>query len=657
MAKELDHDVDSCLAFRTKGKINLVSFNKSSQVEGVFSGQPLQERAFLRIGPQLFAQFYNDKPILRELLNLGEIPLHCLQAITAIEDDRFLDHRGVNPTSILRATLKNIVNMGVVEGGSTITQQLVKNYFLTSKRTFQRKLKEIFMAMLLELRLDKDEIFQHYLNVIYMGQNGPFEVRGYGSASQHYFGKAIESLDLPQCALMAAIVNSPGRFNPFKYPKRAKRRRDRALLKMKEYDMIGESERERASVTPLPQRVPRNLSEPAPYYLQVVHREMKELNIDISQGLRVYTNLEIYAQETAHQSIRSQMAWLEKNLEKEKNSGEDRKLQALLISISLDNGGIVALEGGRDYKQTQYNRALNAHRQVGSVMKPFVYLAALESVNEEGEPYTPLTLLEDLPFTHEYEGQTWTPGNYEEDFKGQVPMFYALKNSINVPTAKLGLQVGLSSILDVSRRLGIYSHIVPLPSLTLGAFELYPLEVAESFATIARFGEYLPVSTIVKIESFDGNLIYERELKSETRVSPDTAAVLVGMLKQTLITGTARSISSWRGFTRSAAGKTGTTSDTRDAWFVGFTPYVLTVVWVGYDDNSSTGLTGSSGAVPIWSHFMKRYGETFPADDFKWPENTTAYEYKWSEMQDVVPGIKEHEKIPHRLIFRRGNEP
>ena len=606
------------------------------------------------MGSQLFAQFYNNKPILRELLSLGEVPLHCLQAITAIEDNRFLDHRGINPTSIVRATLKNIINMGVVEGASTITQQLVKNYFLTHQKTFKRKLKEILMAMLLELRLDKDKILQHYLNVIYMGQNGSFEVRGYGSAAQHYFGKKLGSLDLPQCALMAAIVNSPGHFNPFRYPDRAKKRRNKVLRKMTKAHMIGKNEEEKASASPLPLQVPRNLSEPAPYYLQAVRRELKKLNIDPSQGLKVYTNLEVYAQEAAHQSIRSQIATLEKTLlKKHKN----KKLQALLISINLDNAGIVALEGGRGYRQTQYNRALDAHRQVGSVMKPFVYLAALESMDENGKPYTPLTPLDDSPFTYKYEGQTWSPKNYKKDFKGRVPLFYALKNSMNIPTAKLGLQVGLSSIIDVAKRAGVYSSIEALPSLTLGAFELYPLEVAEAFTTIARLGQHSPLSTISKIESLNGDLIYKRKLKGETKISPEVAAVLVGMLKQTLITGTARSISSWRGFTRATAGKTGTTSDIKDAWFVGFTPYVLTVVWVGYDDNSPTGLTGSSGAIPIWSSFMKRYASAFPPDDFKWPENTVAYEYSAEDLQKITPKADEHEKIPHTLIFRKGNEP
>lgn len=718
--------IDKCLLFRTKKGFHLISFQKSSTINQIFSGyrrrnhtstistdEPssptekrasgptpkgtsetlhqkersselvtmkiyekyeLEEQTSIRLEGQLFAQFYNGKPILRELLELGEVPLYCLQAATAIEDNRFLDHVGISPSSIVRAALKNLMNLGVVEGASTITQQLVKNYFLTQEKTLTRKFTEIIMAMLLELRLSKDEILQHYFNIIYMGQNGPFEVRGYGSASFHYLGKKIGLLNLPECALLAAIINSPGRLNPWRYPEHTTSRRNRVIKKMLDNQMISKSEAEKAFLFPLPEHKPRNLSQPTPYYLQAVRREMRKLKIDSSNGLKVYTNLEVYAQEMAHRSLQSQLAALEKRLKKEselrketdKNKGLEReagrssdpkKLQALLVSINLKNGEIIAMEGGRGYKQTQYNRALDAHRQVGSLMKAFVYLAALESVDENGNPYTPLSPLEDSPFTHEYEGQTWSPRNYDEDFKGKLPMFYALKNSINVPTARLGLQVGLSSIVDVAKRAGIYSKIEALPSLTLGAFELYPLEVAEAFTTIGRLGKHVPISTIAKVESLNGELLYERKVKSETQFAPETVGVLVGMMQQTLTTGTARSLTQWRGWTYPAAGKTGTTSDTKDAWFVGFTPYILTVVWVGYDDNSSIDLTGASGALPIWFDFMKHYVKAFPADDFKWPEGTMTYTYKGEDLGKFISELAEYEQVPHVLVFRKGNEP
>ena len=645
--------VETCLVFRTQKEIHWVGFTNSLTVEATFSGQPLQEVPELDMEPQIFAQFHNGKPILRSLIHLGEVPLYCLQAITAIEDNRFLDHKGISPISIFRAALQNIIHMKVVEGASTITQQLVKNYFLTHKKTLRRKLKEVFMAMLLELRLDKDEILQHYLNVIYMGQSGPFEVRGYGAASTYYFKKPISSLNLSECALLAAIVNRPGYFHPLRHPKRARQRRNLVLEKMMRYNMIGEDKKQMASQSPLPQQLSQNFLEPAPYYIQAVRRELKKLNIESSKGLNIYTSVDLQAQEMARQSLQSQVLALEKKLSK--GSGD---LQSLLISVRLDSGEIIAMEGGRGYQQTQYNRALDAHRQVGSLMKVFVYLAALESVDERGRPYSPLSLLDGSPLTYEYEGgQSWTPKNYEKSSHQSVPMFYALKNSINIPTARLGLKVGLHSIVDVARRVGIYSKIRALPSVTLGAFELYPLEVAEAFTTLARFGSYLPLSTISKVESLDGKLIYERKLDSETRISSEVAAVVVGMMKQILVTGTARSLSLWRGFTRPAAGKTGTTNETKDAWFVGFTPHVLTLVWVGYDDNRSIGLTGASGALPIWSDFMKNYTAIFPPDDFSWPNTTHIYEYKARSLREKVPDMAEYENISHYLVFRQGNEP
>lgn len=642
-------------------RYHLVTTDEQGQILALYSGQPFQPVDVVRLEPRLFAQFYDGQPILRRLVPAGQVPLSCLQAITAIEDSRFLEHQGVSFIGLGRAFLRNLREGRVAEGGSTITQQLVKNYFLTSERSLRRKFKEMFMAFLLELRHSKEEILENYLNVIYMGQNGPFQIRGYGAASEHYFFKSVSDLDLPSCALLAAIVNSPGRYNPFTQPELAQQRRNLVLNRMMDLQMIDPGQGEAAKNSPLPSRPPKVLSEPAPYFVQAVNRTLEDLKVDLGSGLRVYTTLDVDAQEAAQRSVREGLAQLEKeNKGINKLYSQGKRLEASFISVDVETGGITALVGGRGFKETQYNRALVAHRQVGSIMKPFVFLAALETLTPDGRPYQPLTPIEDKVFVHRYEGQKWSPKNYDKKYRGSVPMFFALKNSLNAATARLAIDVGLQSVVDVAARAGVQSKIDPLPSLSLGAFELYPLEVAKAYTTIARMGSQTDLFFVQSVEDFSGQRLFEHESLSHQAFAQDTTAVLIGMLKETIASGTGMSISTWRGFHHPAAGKTGTTSDTKDAWFAGFTPYVLAVTWVGYDDNTPNGLTGSSGAVPIWTSFMKAYGTKFPPKDFSWPENsTTLYTLPKEQLNSMViePQEDDLKDRDSALVFRAGEEP
>lgn len=663
LSEELEADVINCVTFRlgeghgVAADLYLVGFNTEGQVLALYSGQPLAPRKALELQSTLFAQFYGGQPILRRVLQINEIPLDCLQAVTAIEDSDFLHHHGVSPTGLFRAFLKNLAHGRYAQGGSTITQQLVKVYFLTSKKTLKRKLTELLMAVLLETRVEKDKILQNYLNAIYMGQNGPFQVVGFGAASEHYFRRSLEELDLPQCALLAAMVNSPGRFNPFQNAENARQRRERVIQRMQELEMITPDKAEAALKSPLPSRPPRLLTEPAPYFVQAVERELEKKGIDPNQGLRIFTTLDIAAQEAAQVSVSQQLNQLEqgfKSLADRKAQGKE--LQASLISVEVATGEIMALVGGRSFKRTQYNRAIDGHRQVGSIMKPFVYLTALESRTKEGDPYTPLTLIEDASFTHKYEGQSWSPVNYDKEFWGTIPLMTGLKNSLNAATARLGIDVGLDAIVDVARRAGITSPIQPLPSMTLGSFELFPLEVASSYTTLARMGSKVNLSMIRRIETLSGNKLFEVTTEPEQSFARENVAVLIGMMKQTVLAGTARSLAP-RGFTFPAAGKTGTTSDSKDAWFAGFTPDLLTVVWVGYDDNTPHGLTGASGALPIWSEYMKQIAPRWPRRDFTWPEGTVTFPYSVDEYNRKLSKPEELPITEFELVFREGEQP
>ena len=664
LPEKLSESATQCLAFsyknkssqRQKAHFNLVIFalNKILQL---YQGEPLQLQTEIELPPHLFAQFYNGKPVLRRLIELGNAPLQCLQAVTAIEDDQFLEHSGISFKGIARAIKNLIQRQRIRGGGSTITQQLIKNYFLTSEQTFRRKFTELFMALLLESKLKKDEILRHYLNVIYMGQNGPFQVRGFGSAAEHYFAKELEHLELHECALLAAILNCPGCYNPFTQKTKALQRRKLVLERMESLNMITETQRTEASQRPLPERPPRLLSEPAPYFIQMVYKELEEKGIAIEPGMSIFTTLNEEAQESAHTSVQQGLSQLEKRFKKIKKRQEQGQfLQSLLVSVDLKTGGINALMGGRSYKNTQYNRVTQSHRQVGSIMKPLVYLTALESTQPNGDAYTPLTLIDDSKWVHKYEGQRWSPRNYDRQFHGKVPMFFALKSSYNSATARLGVDIGLNSVIEVAQRLGVKSNIKPYPSLSLGAFELYPREVLKAYGTIARFGEEIPLHSVLKVIDINRDEIYTYKPKKQQLLSPQVAAVLVGMLKQTVASGTARSIPLY-GFEHPTAGKTGTTSDTKDAWFMGFTPHTLALTWVGYDDNTPHGLTGASGAIPIWVNYMKRYAQQYPPDDFIWPEGTTQYHLSVEDLSQKMPQYELDQLNEAELIFRSGNEP
>jgi penicillin-binding protein 1B len=569
----------------------------------------------------LIAQFIGNEPLMQKTVSLGDIPPVCSNAIMSIEDAQFLKHGGVSYKGIFRALIKNLTHGKSAQGGSTITQQLVKNYFLTSEKTLKRKYNEFVMSLLLESRFSKDEILETYLNIIYMGQSGAFQVRGYGAASQYYFNKDLQSLKLSECALLAAIVNSPGLYNPFKKPINAKNRRHLVLEKMQELQFITKDQAILANQDPLPSAPKLMAVETSPYYLDAVRKQLGSMNIS-PEGLKIFTALDLQSQQFAQEALKNHLENLEENNKHIKDlKSKGHTLEGSVLLGDNRTGLISVAVGGRNYRMTQFNRAVDGHRQIGSIMKPFVYLAALKSQTPEGTPYLPTTLLKDVKFTIKYEGQSWSPDNYGNQYFGTVPMFFALKNSLNASTASLGLAVGLQKIADTAHNLGLESELKPLPSLTLGAFEMYPKEVLQSYMSLASFGLKKKNSFIRKVTNLNNDVIFQHQLNPEQSEDPALIASLVSMMKQTVLSGTAKSIQQ-SGFLNPAAGKTGTTSDNKDAWFAGFTPYLTAVVWVGYDNNLSHRLTGANGPLPIWINLMKKVGNQYPPDDFSWPENT-----------------------------------
>ncbi len=661
LSEDLPENVTDCLLISKKGSekdFNLVSFAGDNKVSQVFSGEPLTPKPIVELEPILFAQYYGTSPILRDVVSLGEAPPLCLNAILAIEDSRFLEHSGVSLTGYARAAWKNLTQQRAAQGGSTITQQLVKNYFLTPEKTIKRKVTEGVMSLLLELRATKDEILETYINEIYMGQNGPFEVRGFGAASNHYLSKSLSDLDLAECSLLAAILNNPGMYNPFTKTEAALKRRNLVLAKMLELELISEAEKASAEQKPLPKTSNRVLSEPAPYFVDAVRRELEKMALPLEEGARVFTTLDLRAQEAAQKFVREGLDRLESSNKKIRKIKEtqNKSLEGSLVSADPKTGEIKAIVGGRSFKISQYNRAYQSKRQVGSVFKPLVYLAALE-LGAENEIPTPITLLKDEKFTVKYDGQSWSPVNYDKKQRGLVPVFYALSRSLNIPTAQLGISIGLKQIVEFAETMGVKAELKPVPALALGAFEMTPLDVLQTYSILANFGERVPLTLIRKIETASAELLYLNEPEANQVADPVNVAILVGMLKQTVANGTAWFLPRL-GFTAPAAGKTGTTSDARDAWFAGMTPEHVAVAWVGYDDNTESGLTGASGAIPIWANYMIATTSHLPALDFEWPEGAEPYTLSVEQLIDLnVPEENNRPLEPIELIFRAGTTP
>lgn len=587
------------------------------KIKGIYRGDPSQTLDAFVMMPQVVAQYLGEEPILREETALREFPVTCLNAIMAIEDSKFLEHKGVSWLGIVRAGIVNFAKGRKAQGGSTLTQQLIKNYFLTPEKTLKRKALEFIMALLMESRFDKDLILETYLNIIYMGQQGPYQVRGYGAASRYYFQKSVSDLSLAQCSLLAAIVNSPGYYNPFTNPDHASTRRALVLEKMEEQKLITHDERLKAEAEPLPKNENPNLYTTLPYFLQASLNQARKLGLIEHEGHRLYTTMDVHDQEAAQRAVVQNVKRIESenSLVKKVKAQKKIDLESALVSVDIATGGVRAVVGGQSFNKTQFNRVLLAKRQVGSTFKPIVYLTAFDK-NE----LNPDDQILDETFTHKYGKQRWTPENYDKKSYGSVPLYFALKESLNLSAAKLALDVGLNPVIEMARLLGITSELKPVPSLSLGAFELNPLELLQAYLTVARFGHFVEYTFLDYIEDADGKMVWDSsQRKDDARISSVATQILIGILKQTAQTGTARRIQQ-AGYDKIVAGKTGTTNDYRDSWFVGFTPDLLTIVWTGYDDNTSSSLTGASGSLPAWIAYMKEATRYDAVKDFPWTE-------------------------------------
>jgi penicillin-binding protein 1B len=573
-----------------------------SFAEGTVSGlrdAKGEQVALARVDPLLIGGIYPAGNEDRLLVRLGEVPPHLVQALLAVEDRRFFSHFGFDPRAMARAAW-SLASGARVQGGSTLTQQLVKNFFLTPERTVRRKLTELVMAVLLELRYDKDEILETYLNEIYLGQDRDRAIHGVGLAAQFYFNKPVRHLTLAESALLVGMVKGPSYYDPHRHPRRARERRDLVLRQAKDQERITPAQHASARAAALgvsPKRTMGTSSYPA--FLRLVHRQLRRdyAETDLrTEGLRIFTTLDPRVQGAAERALSRRL----EQFDNQKRFGEPG-LEGAVVVTDSQNGEVQALVGGRDPRFHGYNRALDAARPVGSLLKPAIYLTALSDPSR----YTLLTLLDDGPFVWKARGaKDWRPENFDKKFHGAVPLRVALAQSYNAAAARLGTDLGVERVLDTVRRLGVERELRAYPSTLLGAAEMSPFEVALMYQTIASGGFRAPLRAIREVTTQDGQPLNRYALAVEQAFRPEPMYLLTAAMQDVVREGTAQSLKNWLAPELGIAGKTGTTDEQRDAWFAGFTGERLGVVWIGYDDNRASRLTAAAAALPVWAEMM-----------------------------------------------------
>ncbi|HAS6216297.1 TPA: penicillin-binding protein 1B [Vibrio vulnificus] len=573
---------------------------------------------YLRLEPKMLGMLEKDTDEQRLFLRREQFPEIMVDALLVTEDRDFYQHDGVSPLAIARAMFVNLKAGRTVQGGSTLTQQLAKNLFLTQDRTLWRKVREAYIALILDYRYSKDRILEAYLNEVYLGQSGKQAIHGFGLASRYYFGQPIQELRIDQLAMLVGMVKGPSYYNPVRFPERTKERRDLVLRLMMQQNMLTASEYDQAASRPLDiQDVPRIASR-QPAYFQQLSMELREKVGEAFQGetgLRVFTSLDPISQDKLEKAISKKVPELGKVAGNE--------LEAAAVAVDRTSGEIRAMVGGKRTGYDGFNRAINASRPIGSLVKPAVYLTALE----QPEKYTLATTLQDTPLSLKgSKGSVWEPRNFDRQFRGDVPLYQALAKSLNVPTVRLGMQLGIDHVSDTLARLGVNrNEIRPVPSMFLGAFSLTPLEVAQMYQTLTNSGRKAPLTALRSVVDLEGHVLYQSLPKSSPAVNEQAAWLTTYAMKQGVAQGTGRYLQNQFAWA-ALAGKTGTSNDSRDSWFVGVDGREVTTIWLGRDDNQPTKLTGASGALRVYAEYLKQ--RTPEKLILPWPKEITTLGYQ-----------------------------
>ncbi len=555
----------------------------------------------VELEPYLIDRIVPESKEDRVLVALQSVPEKLLDTLLLVEDRDFYFHAGVSPLGILRALYSNIRAGRTVQGGSTLTQQLVKNMYLTRDKTIWRKANEAIMALLLEYRYSKDQLLEAYINEVYLGQHYANGIYGFGLAAEFYFGKSIAQLSDEQMATLIGVIKGPSYYDPWRFQQRSKKRRDLVLKLMFEHEHLSKKDYLAAIESPLSVRKSRRLvqnKQKFPAYLQLVKKELSQVLSPSEQasGIRVFSAFSIYSQSLLEETVSSQLSTLDKS--------EQKKLQAAMMVTDIENGEIKALVGGRESGYAGFNRALKAKRPIGSLIKPAIYLAALERYQQ----FQLGTLLMDeaVSFTAD-NGDIWRPKNYDGKYRGKVLLIDALVKSLNIPTVNIGMTLGLENIADVIHLLGYPDDITLRPSMLLGSINMSPYQVNQFYLPIAKQGQHIQGHVIDKVVSAHGETLWQYQKEVTPYFSTQASYLVDYALERVTQTGTAKSLA-WRIKNKTLAGKTGTTNDQRDSWFVGYDDQHLVTTWVGHDDNKPTDFTGSSGALVLFADFMNKHG-------------------------------------------------
>lgn len=561
-----------------------------------------QSQGLARIEPQYIGGIFPAHHEDRELIALQDVPPELVAALVAVEDRAYFDHYGISIRGILRAMKANMAAGRTVQGGSTLTQQLVKNFFLTNERSLQRKIKEAFMALLLELHYSKEEILQAYLNEVYLGQAGRRSIHGIALASRFYFAKNVQQLNLSEIALLVGMIKGPSYYNPFRQPERARARRDVVLSVMEEVKVISTAQRINAQGQDIQvAKSGRAGQREYPAFIQLVKRQLQtdyRLQDLQNTGLRIFTTLDPWLQHSTEKSVQQHIAKLEKQI-----GYKQPTLEAAAVVTSVDGAEVRAIVGSRRVQYFGFNRALDAQRSIGSLAKPAVYLTALASGR-----YNWSSIVDDKQVSVAgQDGSLWQPQNYDKKDYGKVFMVDAMSKSLNQATARLGMQVGISQVVETFERLGVEKNVPAYPSILLGSLAMSPLEATQMFQTYASGGFAMKPRAIQALTTSDNQALTSYALDGRQAYPPELIENLRFGLQQVVVQGTGKRLARTFGTTKIAA-KTGTSDDQRDAWFAGFDDRHLGVIWVGRDDNKAMPFTGASGALPIWQGIFKQAG-------------------------------------------------
>ena len=599
--------------------------------------------AVARLEPVLIGGLYPAHNEDRILIKLDQVPPYLVQTLVAVEDREFFEHFGVSPKSIARAVWVNLTAGAVRQGGSTLTQQLVKNFYLTNERSLTRKATEAMMAVLLELHYDKQEILEAYLNEVFLGQDGRRAIHGFGLASQYFFGQPLAELKLHQIALLVGMVKGPTYYNPRRHPERALERRNLVLDLLAEQQVVDPAEVAAAKRKPLGITQRGSMADSSyPAFLDLVKRQLREdyREEDLTEeGLRVFTSFDPILQLKAEQAMSDTLKRLGKGAE---------AVEGAMLVTNPETGEIQAMLGSRQPGYAGFNRALDAVRPIGSLIKPVIYLTALERPSQ----YTLTSLLEDEPFSVKgADGQVWRPQNYDRKAHGTVYLYQALANSYNLSTTRLGLDLGVPNVLKTLQRLGVSVDWPAYPSMLLGAGALRPIEVADVYQTLANGGFNTPLRGIRSVLTAEGEPLKRYPFQIQQRFDPGAIYLTQRAMQRVMHEGTGRSAYNQLPRSLNLAGKTGTTNDLRDSWFAGFSQDLLAVVWLGRDDNGKTSLTGATGALRVWADFMRR-ADPLPLNS-PLPENVVQV---WV---DSRTGQGTDERCPGavQMPYIRGSEP